>query len=215
MLASYLRLRTVAALYVATDGIYYNRFDVDPWDEARDARTYAGPWPVVAHPPCERWGRYWSGGPNPRARRHELGSDSGCFASALACVRTFGGVLEHPEASHAFRVFGLGIPSRKRRWFRALDGLGWICCVEQGNYGHKARKATWLYYVGNCAPFELIWHKATNCTRIDEGFNSKREADTARKDPAFKPVKRLSAHDRIATPLLFAEVLLALARGSI
>jgi hypothetical protein len=51
----------IAALYVETGGCYYGLPDVDPWDLARDARTYAGPWPVVAHPPCERWGRYWHG----------------------------------------------------------------------------------------------------------------------------------------------------------
>ena len=38
----------VAALYVAKGGAYYGLPDVDPWDEARDARLYAGPWPVVA-----------------------------------------------------------------------------------------------------------------------------------------------------------------------
>lgn len=39
---------TIAALYVQRDGVYYGLPDVDPWDEERDARLYAGPWPVVA-----------------------------------------------------------------------------------------------------------------------------------------------------------------------
>lgn len=51
----------IAALYVETDGAYFGLEGVDPWDEARDARKYAGPWPVVAHPPCQRWGRFWHG----------------------------------------------------------------------------------------------------------------------------------------------------------
>ena len=41
----------IAALYVETDGCYYGLPGVDPWDEARDARTYAGPHPVVAQLP--------------------------------------------------------------------------------------------------------------------------------------------------------------------
>ena len=45
-------IRTVAALYVEPDGPYSNLDGVEVWDEARDARTYAGPHPVVAHPPC-------------------------------------------------------------------------------------------------------------------------------------------------------------------
>ena len=48
----------VAALFVETDGTYFGVPGVQPWDEPRDARTYAGPLPVVAHPPCQRWGRY-------------------------------------------------------------------------------------------------------------------------------------------------------------
>ncbi len=84
----------IAALYVEKGGVYYNLPDVDPWDKDRDARLYAGPWPVVAHPPCERWGSYWHGGPNsekfPRARQVK-GADGGCFAAALNAVRTWGG----------------------------------------------------------------------------------------------------------------------------
>lgn len=44
----------VAALYVEPNGIYFGLPNVDPWDIYRDARTYPGPWPVVAHPPCKR-----------------------------------------------------------------------------------------------------------------------------------------------------------------
>ena len=32
----------IAALYVATGGCYFGLDGVDPWDEARDARLYAG-----------------------------------------------------------------------------------------------------------------------------------------------------------------------------
>lgn len=80
----------VAALFVEAHGVYFGLPDVDPWDAARDARQYAGPHPVVAHPPCERWGRYWTGGPSAKERRR-LGDDAGCFASALASVQAWGG----------------------------------------------------------------------------------------------------------------------------
>ncbi len=33
----------VAALYVQRGGVYWDLPDVDPWDEERDARRYAGP----------------------------------------------------------------------------------------------------------------------------------------------------------------------------
>ena len=90
----------IAALYVLKDGPYFGLKDVDPWDEERDARTYPGPHPVVAHPPCKRWGRYWGGAPTTWPRL-TLGDDGGCFKAALGCVKRFGGVLEHPEGSHA------------------------------------------------------------------------------------------------------------------
>src|SRR6185503_15332461 len=102
--------QVVAALYVETGGAYFGLADVDPWDEQRDARRYAGPWPIVAHPPCNRWVSYGA--------RELRGQDSGCFAAAYLAVRTFGGVLEHPARSQAWHTFRLPIPTGPH-WTRA------------------------------------------------------------------------------------------------
>lgn len=92
----------VAALFVDGQGVYAGLPNVDPWPVERDARTYAGPHPVVAHPPCERWGSWAEVNPNPKARRRVVGDDGGCFEAALASVRRFGGVIEHPRGSRAW-----------------------------------------------------------------------------------------------------------------
>lgn len=197
----------IAALFVETGGVYFEVPGVDPWDISRDARSYVGPWPVVAHPPCERWGRYWNGGPSVRVKR-KLGDDGGCFAAALVAARRFGGVLEHPEGSHAFRAFGLHEPPKHGGWVQ-MSGREWVCCVEQGKYGHPARKATWLFYVGDCAPFELLWGHSGQRLRLDHGFHSAEERRRAVKTGAGK---RLSKKQRLATPEAFRDALLALAR---
>lgn len=145
----------IAALFVETDGVYSGLPDVELWDRKRDARTYTGPHPVVAHPPCKRWGRFWHGSTR-KPHQYELGADEGCFAAALKAVRQFGGVIEHPEASHAWRTFGLNAPPRHGGWVAADFHGGWTCCVEQGHYGHMARKATWLYAHGVDLP-DLRW----------------------------------------------------------
>jgi hypothetical protein len=115
---------TVAAIFVETDGCYFGLDGVDPWDETRDARLYAGPHPVVAHPPCQRWGRYWHGSTR-KPHQFKLGDDGGCFAAALASVRRWGGVLEHPADSHAWSAFGLAKPDRGAGWVAADFEGGW------------------------------------------------------------------------------------------
>jgi hypothetical protein len=144
----------IAALFVERAGCYFGLPDVDPWDESRDARKYAGPWPVVAHPPCQRWGRFWHGSTR-KPHQFKLGDDGGCFAKALQAVQRFGGVLEHPADSHAWKVFGLLPPPRSGGWIRS-DEHGHSCYVEQGHYGHLSRKGTWLYSAGVALP-ELRW----------------------------------------------------------
>lgn len=224
----------IAALYVQADGAYYGIPDVDPWDAARDARLYAGPWPVVAHPPCERWGRYWHGGPSVTVRRTK-GDDDGCFAAALASVRAYGGVLEHPEASAAWRAFDLITPPRSGGWVSAGFGGGWTCCVEQGHYGHRARKATWLYAFGVELPV-LRWGPSVARVKLDDGFHSTAERRAARHLNAGATLEeraarrawldkqealtgktwccpeRMGKRERASTPLAFRDLLLGIVR---
>jgi hypothetical protein len=125
-------------------------------------------------------------------------------------------VLEHPEASHAFKRFGLVIPDKAGRWHSAFDEdtgkYEWTCCVEQGHYGHPARKATWLLVVGERPP-DLIWGPSRGI-RLDEGFHSKAERDAARASGRM-PVKRLSKTQNTLTPPAFAELLIGIVSSAL
>lgn len=209
--------RMIAALYVAKGGCYFGLEGVDPWDEARDARLYAGPWPVVAHPPCERWGRYWHGGPSARVRR-KLGDDDGCFSAALASVNRWGGVLEHPEGSHAWRAFNLVAPPRDGGWVSAgLFHPGHTCCVEQGHYGHRARKATWLYAAHVELP-RLQWGQCESRARLDDGYHSAEERRLATQAGSARSIgergRRLTRFECMATPPAFRDILISMARSA-
>lgn len=189
----------IAALFVQSDGCYTNWPWIDAWDEIRDARNYAGPLPVVAHPPCQLWGAMapinyarWGG------EHNRPGNDGGCFAAALIAVNTWGGVLEHPAKSKAWREYGLVKPDNDG-WNQC--GSGWTCEVWQSAYGHRANKATWLYYKGERAPFDLRWQRPIGSHQI--GFHDQR--GKARNKPT------LSKTEANATPLAFRDELLRLA----
>lgn len=208
----------MAALFVQPGGTYSQIAGVDCWDEARDARGYAGPHPVVAHPPCDRWGRFWwaDGSKVP-------GNDGGLFAAALEAVRRWGGVLEHPEGSHAWRVFDLP-PAVLGAWCRGICG-GWSTCVGQSAYGHRARKLTWLYYFGDVGPAPLDWsapatsvwlaqpgrcsagkpRRRCACERCREHFGA------AWLGAERRTIERMGPEENAATPRAFAEVLIDLA----
>ncbi|QRM19530.1 hypothetical protein GBK02_09010 [Dechloromonas sp. TW-R-39-2] len=210
----------LAALFVQPDGCYAALPDVDAWPEHRDARRYNGPLPVVAHPPCQLWGAMavvnyarWGG------EHNRPGNDGGCFAAALKSVRRFGGVLEHPAKTKAWATHGLARPAATG-WQRTIDG-GWVCEVWQSAYGHRANKATWLYYHGTNPPFELRWERPEGTHQI--GFHDqrgkaankptlgKREANkpTLGKREANKPT--LGKREANATPIEFRDELMRLA----
>lgn len=191
----------IAALYVERNGIYANLPDVEVWDEARDARLYAGPHPVVAHPPCSRWCAL--AGLVEHRYGHKRGDDGGCFAAALAAVRQFGGVLEHPANTLAWKAFGL--PRPKRGFWIGTRELGFVTHIEQANYGHKARKATWLFASGLWPLPTLKWDRATGVARI-------KHTETRRAYRGDQQ-QRLSPAEANATPTEFRDVLLSIARS--
>lgn len=192
----------IAALFVQKDGCYYIE-DVDPWDEERDARLYDGPYPVIAHPPCQLWGnmafvnyKRWGG------EHNRPFNDQGCFKSALDSVNRFGGVLEHPAKSRAFEFYGIEKP-KGIGWQKS--GEGWVCEVWQSAYGHRANKATWLYYKGENKPYDLIWDRPKGSHQI--GFQDKRGKSNN------KPT--LSKKEANATPIAFRDELINLVKHSI
>jgi len=191
---------TVAALYVDPDGVYAGQPGVELWDEARDARRYDGPHRVVAHPPCSPWSYL---APLIQSRYgHQIGDDRGCFASALAAVRRWGGVLEHPAGSRAWATFGLPRPSRWHGWTRELFDPGWSCEVSQRAYRHRATKLTWLYAVVPGVPPELDWSRPEPIATVS--FLTNRGGGD---------LPRLPKREARATPPEFRDALLCIARS--
>jgi hypothetical protein len=212
---------TVAALFIDPRGHYPELLGTDLcWDETRDARSYAGPHPVVAHPPCQLWVNMaavnWKRYGRQLPAWYPGGDDGGCFASALASVRQHGGVLEHPASSHAWDAHGLTTPKTffpgehadavagnctgwtlERDPYR--DSIGWTCEVWQSAYGHRARKRTWLLYCGARPPFELDWRRQPGTHQV--GWFDRN-----------KPT--LSKRAASATPERFARELIRLAEWS-
>lgn len=210
----------IAALFVEKGGAYFNDPRFDPWDESRDARLYRGPYPIIGHPPCQRWGKMWAGSPKViRATgvRKIKGDDGGCFVSALASARNFGGVIEHPWGSAAWGHFGITVPPRAGGWVPTNDSYaGWTCCVEQGRYGHYARKPTLL------AVYRVNY---SDLPTLDWGVGKPRIPSWAIEKYGEKRAKRIGelsfrgggvdSHARIHTPTSFVDLLFAIATSAI
>ncbi len=199
---------TVAALFVEKNGPYWNLDGVDAWDKERDARLYAGPHPVVAHPPCQLWVNLaavnWKRYQREKPAWYPGGSDGGCFGSALASVRRWGGVLEHPADSHAWAHFDLPEP-QSLGWQRSFNnawawsgGDEYVCELWQNAYGHRARKRTWLFYVGE-PPVELRWNAQPGEAQV--GWFDRKKPTVGKREAS-------------ATPPAFRDALLELARHS-
>lgn len=224
---------TVAALFVDDKGIYPDLLGRmacwcgDDWFErwpdqtSDDARGYPGPDPVVAHPPCHLWVNLaavnWKRYKRQRPAWYPGGNDGGCFAAALAAVRRWGGVLEHPAGSHAWakhKLIAPQHPNPKRRkaldwaiergdtsgwWYAGPNPREWTCRVSQSAYGNLCRKDTWLLYCGARPPFELDWMRKPGthqCGWFDRN----------------KPT--VSKREASATPERFARELIRLAEWS-
>jgi hypothetical protein len=178
---------TVAVLFARSDSIYKTFPDVEVFDAERDARTYDGPYPVVAHPPCRAWGRLRTFS-NPRPDERNLAR------LAVALVREFGGVLEHPANSTLWPAQRLPRPGER-------DHVGgWTLPAPQKWWNHKAEKATWFYIVGcdfrDVPGIPLILGEATHVVQ-------------SRKRQDYRP--HISKAEREHTPADLARWLIELA----
>lgn len=124
----------VSVLCVRVDSIY-KAMGLDCYDANRDARSYRGANPVIAHPPCRGWGSL-------RGLSHATDEEKALGPWCASQVRAWGGVLEHPAHSTLWSAAGLPRPGSSDR-----HG-GFTLDVEQYWWGHRAQKRTWLYVCG-------------------------------------------------------------------
>ena len=80
---------TITVLFARRDSVY-KTMGADVWDADRNALYWRGGNPVVAHPPCRAWGRL-------RKFAKPQPGELDLARFAVAQVRRYGGVLEHPE----------------------------------------------------------------------------------------------------------------------
>lgn len=189
---------TVAVLFARENSIYKTLPGCDVYDRVRDARTFAGGMPVVAHPPCRQWGKL--------KQFAKQDSDEKSLAIwAVGQVRRWGGVLEHPEASTLWQTAGLPIDGETDQWG------GYTLKVEQFWWGHKARKRTWLYICGvprgRVPAMPLVFSEPTHTVAGAPTFSRRKPGKQ------YKPGIYTKA-EREHTPIDFARWLVELAAGS-
>jgi len=188
------KIWTVSVLFARSDSVYKSFSGIEVYDVERDARTYAGAAPVVAHPPCRAWGRL-RGMAKPRPDEKDLA------LFAVDVVRRCGGVLEHPEASSLWPVAGLPRPGAG---FDAFGG--WTLPVSQKWWGHRAEKRTWLYIRGvSPARIPRMSFTLGDASRVIASGKRNRKGM-----PGFR--SEVTMAEREATPPAFARWLIDLAQ---
>lgn len=189
---------TITVLFARRDSVY-KTMDADVWDADRNALNWRGGTPVVAHPPCRAWGRL-------RKFAKPQPGELDLARFAVAQVRRYGGVLEHPECSQLWPDQGLPPPGTRDEYG------GWTLPVHQYWWGHRAQKKTLLYIVG-CEPCDIppmpLQLGSSECViRLD-----KRRADGTHIRKGDGDWRHpLGPAEREATPPDFAAWLLELAR---
>jgi hypothetical protein len=126
-------MKTVSILCASRNSVYHQLQGVIVFDERKDARTFTGDTPIVAHPPCRAWSAFCRHQAKPKDGEAELG------IWCANMLRITGGVLEHPAHSRLFDAAALPKPGEK-------CGNLWTMEVWQAWWGYSMKKATWLCF---------------------------------------------------------------------
>ena len=127
-------MKTVAVLCTSKNSIYKSLKGVEVYDEKRDARTFAGGMPIVAHPPCRAWSAFCRHQAKPKDGEKELGP------ACVVWLEKCGGVLEHPAHSTLWEFARLPRPGSG-----VVNGM-WTLAVQQAWWGDTRTKNTWLLF---------------------------------------------------------------------
>jgi hypothetical protein len=105
----------------------YEQLGCECYGKERNALTYTGDKPVIAHPPCRAWGtmKHWA---KPEIGEKELA------LWAFDLVNKNGGILEHPL--------------RSELWKTVNTSTGHLFPINQLDFGHVCTKPTMLYISG-------------------------------------------------------------------
>ena len=189
------RVNPVVVLFVTSDSVYKTLGPgVECYDAERDALTWPGGTPLVAHPPCRGWGCL-------RKMSKHTEAEKALGPWAVDQVRQWGGVLEHPRGSSLWKAATLPRPGAGQD-----EHGGFTLDVEQFWWGHRAQKRTWLYVCG-CHPRDvpampMRLGKAPCVVANTHGLRS--------GQPGYR--KEITKRERSATPEPLARWLVELAR---
>jgi len=191
----------IAALFVMEDSIYKSMPGVDCYDIHRDAWSFPGGMPVVAHPPCRTWGRLKHFATAAPPHEHSLGPWS------IDQVRKFGGVVEHPNGSSLFAECGVHKPTKLN--LPDKHG-GYLIQISQYWWGHKAEKKTLLYICG--CPYSKLPPIPFRDGRPKYCVGSFKLNGSGNIRSTYGEQKPVSKKDRLHTPPAFAKWLIETAR---
>lgn len=186
-------MSNVVVLFARKDSVYKSLPACDVWDAERNALSWPGGASIVAHPPCRAWGglRHMA---NPRPGERELA------IWAVAEIRKWGGVLEHPKRSQLWPELNLPLGREPDEYG------GFTLAVDQFWWGHRAQKSTLLYICGcdlkDIPPIPLVM----GCAQYVVGTSGRR------KDGCRKVGREITKRERESTPPQFAEWLVELAK---
>jgi len=182
-------MQKVAVLFCEKKSIYKKLHGTDCYDVNRDAMTFTGSIPVIAHPPCRLFSKLYKFSTAPKKEKKYS------FFS-IKIIRKNGGVLEHPAGSRLWIEARLPIANGDYDKYG-----GFTIKIDQFLFGHKARKSTLLYICG-------IKKSDIPVMDFKIGYPEYVVGTTSKKSNK----KELSKKMRMQTPLKFALWLLKIAR---
>lgn len=123
----------IAILCANENSIYKTIPGLEVYDINRDAYTYKGTDPIIAHPPCAQWSRL-------KAFAKINNKEKNLAYYCLDKIHENGiGILEHPMGSSFFKEAGI---------------VKNLYSVDQYWFGFPARKRTYLYFY-RCKPIKF------------------------------------------------------------